>query len=53
MFKFEIGQIFGLFGMAQISVQQSTRFTLQMLVFQSPQLVGSIPIYIFYRILRN
>ena len=53
MFKVEIGRIFGLFGMTQISVQQSTRFTLQMLVFQNPQLVGSIPIYIFYSILRN
>ena len=47
MFKFEKSRIFGLFWLTQISVQENTRYNLQMLVFQNPQLVGSIP-YIFY-----
>ena len=33
IFKFEIGRIFGLFWVTQISVQQNTRFTHQVLVF--------------------
>ena len=46
MFKFEKSRIFGLFWLTQISIQQNTRYNLQMIVFQKPHLVGSFPIYI-------
>ena len=50
MFKFEKNQIFGLW-VTRIPVQQNTRFTKQM--FYSPQLVGSLPIYILYVLSRS
>ena len=44
MIKFEKSRIFGLLWVTQISVQQKTRFTQQMLVFHNLQLMGSIAI---------
>ena len=44
MIKFEKSRIFGLLWVTQISEQQKTRFTQQMLVFHNPQLMGSIAI---------